>query len=128
MPVVRISQKLFNRLEAHARGFDTPAEVITRILDAYEGKDPDIEPASRKDVNGTKPVLAFFPDEDSFRKHLIDGNDGRVVLICADGSKEEKVWNSVRFKSTSNLRANIWSGYLRGWRESGIVKAEFHAE
>jgi len=34
---IRIPANLFTRLENHARGFDTPANVIERILDAYEG-------------------------------------------------------------------------------------------
>lgn len=130
MPVVRISPQLYKRLESHARGFDTPAEVISRLLDAYEERDTRTEAENKDDgpVERAKPELDFFPDENSFRKHLVSGQDGRVVLFYSDGSREEKAWNSVRFKSTSNLRANIWSGYLRGWFENGIVKAEFHTE
>ena len=35
--VVRIPSEVFNRLEAHAKGFDTPANVINMLLDHYEG-------------------------------------------------------------------------------------------
>jgi len=39
-PVVRISTETYSRLEKHAIGFDTPANVIERILDHYEGVEP----------------------------------------------------------------------------------------
>jgi len=32
--------------------------------------------------------------------------------------------NAQRLQPRSNLRANLWSGQLRGWQEKGIVKAE----
>lgn len=38
-PVVRISTETYSRLEKHAVGFDTPSNVIVRILDHYEGTD-----------------------------------------------------------------------------------------
>ena len=36
-PTIKLSDELYSRLEKHAEGFDTPVEVITRILDNYEG-------------------------------------------------------------------------------------------
>ncbi len=36
MPSVDIPQDLFKRLERHAKGFDTPANVISRAVDALE--------------------------------------------------------------------------------------------
>jgi hypothetical protein len=35
--VIRIPSDLFSRLEHHAQGFDTPANVIERLLNHYEG-------------------------------------------------------------------------------------------
>ena len=35
--VIRIPADLFSRLERHAQGFDTPANVIERLLNHYEG-------------------------------------------------------------------------------------------
>lgn len=39
-PVIRISESLYQRLSAHAEGFDTPANVIERLLDQVEGVSP----------------------------------------------------------------------------------------
>ena len=38
MPVIRVSDELFSRLEAYAVGFDTPSAVIERLLNEYENK------------------------------------------------------------------------------------------
>jgi hypothetical protein len=39
-PVVRISTETYSRLEKHAVGFDSPSNVIDKILDHYEGANP----------------------------------------------------------------------------------------
>ena len=38
-PVIRIPEVLFSRLEQHAKGFDTPANVIETLLNHFEGID-----------------------------------------------------------------------------------------
>ena len=35
--VIRVSSKVYSRLESHVRGFDSPSGVIERLLDYYEG-------------------------------------------------------------------------------------------
>lgn len=35
--VIRIPVEIYTRLEKHAQGFDTPANVIEKLLDYYEG-------------------------------------------------------------------------------------------
>lgn len=47
-PVVRLSDKTYCRLEKHAVGFDTPSNVIERILDHFE----DIAPEERQRGDG----------------------------------------------------------------------------
>ena len=123
-PVIRISESLYQRLSAHAQGFDTPANVIERLLDQVEGVSPGSDDHRQSCLQ--RPELHFFPSEDRFRKGLIDGRTGQVVLHYADGSREDKPWQASRFTERSNLRANIWSGLLRGWEEKQIVSAEFH--
>jgi hypothetical protein len=36
-PVIRIPSEIYARLEQHARGFDTPANVIETLLNHYDG-------------------------------------------------------------------------------------------
>lgn len=39
-PVIRVPSNIYSRLERHAKGFDTPASVIEKLLNHYEGIDP----------------------------------------------------------------------------------------
>ena len=59
--VIRVSDNLYKRLEAHASGFDTPSNVVEAILNAYEGvttntdtnissHGQEIQPANKLDI------------------------------------------------------------------------------
>ena len=50
-PVIRISDNLYQRLEAYASGFDTPANVIETILNKYEGVPPSLQSSSNLEQN-----------------------------------------------------------------------------
>jgi hypothetical protein len=125
MPVIRISDTLYKRLEDLAKGFDTPTGVIERLLDQSEGhhstkSNSAMMPTTRK------PELVFIPgDEEEFKALLIKKQMAHVLLSKSDGSAQSLVWKAGRFGKTANLRGNIFSGYLRNWKEKGIVKAEF---
>lgn len=111
---IEISEKTYLKLSELAVGFDTPAAVIDRLLDQASGK------------TVTKPELTFSPkDEESFKRELIKNKEAEVVTYRSNGSREISHWNAKRFAQTSNLRGNIWSGPLRGWKEKDIKKAEF---
>lgn len=43
---IKLPAHLYQRLEKHAEGFDTPVNVIERILNYYEGIDKPLESAS----------------------------------------------------------------------------------
>ena len=49
-PVIRISDELYDRLAKHAEGFDTPANVIERLLDDAEGVQRSTSPKSQRDM------------------------------------------------------------------------------
>jgi hypothetical protein len=113
MKTIELNDELFKRLESKAVGFDTPEMVIKRLLDEVDG-----HPQSR-------PEIIFEPsNEDEFKKKLIEKQKAKIVLYKTDGSKEVINWNAKKFNETSNLRANLWSGYLRDWKEKNILKAE----
>ncbi|PJE57156.1 hypothetical protein [Marinomonas sp. BSi20584] len=115
MRSIEVSFDTYNRLEALAEGFDTPEAVIIRLLDSAEGR---VE---------AKPLLSFSPmDEDFFKQKLIETKEAEVVIYKTDGSREVTRWKANRISSTSNLRGNLWSGLLRGWKSKGIKSAEFN--
>lgn len=119
-PVIRISDQLYARLESHAEGFDTPSALIERLLDAQDGL--VIKEIKESTV---KPELVFLPsDEDQFKKLLISGKQASVSLHRIDGSIEKRIWKADKISPSSNIRGNLWSGILRGWKKKGIVKAE----
>src|SRR3989338_9033625 len=112
MPVIRVTYELYRRLEAKAQGFDTPSSVIERLLDASEG---DTTPRSFTETStASRPLLEFYPGKPTFKAHLVSQKPGKVVLHYANGREEERTWHAQRFTASSNLRGNIWSGYLRG--------------
>lgn len=110
---INISTETFQRLEAQVVGFDNPESVIKRLLDEVEGK------------VYVKPTIRFDPeDEAQFKKQLLLSKKAEITLIKRDGTREIIHWNAIRFSEQSNLRANLWSGYLRGWKNKKIIKAE----
>ncbi|MCS6161872.1 hypothetical protein [Shewanella baltica] len=117
MPVtISISDDVFRRLEGLAVGFDTPERVIERLLDLVE------ESGSKS--SESKPSLTFVPDEAAFKNKLIARKKAQVVLHLKNGERDVIHWNASRFQPSSNLRANLWSGILRNWKDKGIVSAE----
>lgn len=128
--VIRISDDLYKRLEAHASGFDTPSNVIETILNAFEGVTPhqttnsnasptsDIQPANNLDI------VYFADSEEDFKQLLLASKKTYIKLYCTNGTTEMKVWNASRFSPSSRVDGNLRSGYLRGWKEKGIYKAE----
>ncbi|WCG82475.1 hypothetical protein [Pectobacterium sp. A5351] len=114
MRTIEISQETFDRLAKYATGFDTPENVINRLLDTQE-----VELSQR-------PELTFKPEsEELFKQELIRIKHAKVELYKADGTKEEGEWNARTINQTSSLRSNLWSGYLRNWKEKGIIRAVF---
>ena len=117
MPVtISISDNVYRRLERLAVGFDTPERVIERLLDSIEEAGPK--------SNEGKPSLTFVPDEIAFKNELITHKRAQVVLHLKNGDRDVIHWNASRFKPSSNLRANLWSGILRNWKDKGITSAE----
>ena len=110
---IEITQTTFARLEKLAEGFDTPEAVIIRLLDNIDGK------------TETKPTLHFDPvDETEFKLRLIETKEAEVVIYKNDGSREIVKWKANRLSESSNLRGNLWSGLLRGWKSKQIKSVD----
>jgi hypothetical protein len=93
--------------------------------------------ASPKKENGIeKPAvekgekfLSFYPDDErAFKALLLERKVAYGALYKEDGTVEHVVWSAERLRESSNLRGNIFSGYLRNWKEKGIIRAEFSLE
>ncbi len=129
--VIRIPESLFIRLAAYAVGFDTPANVIEKVLDYYETKNADLksDPASQDHgidmISASNLKVQFHPkDPGEFKKHLLQNKCAYLKLHKTDGSIEFRKWNANKLTEKSDLNANLRSGYLRGWQRKGIICAE----
>jgi len=110
---IEITQTTFARLEQLAEGFDTPEAVIIRLLDDIDGR------------TETKPTLHFDPtDEAEFKLRLIESKEAEVVIYKNDDSREIVKWKANRLSESSNLRGNLWSGLLRGWKSKKIKSVD----
>ena len=110
---IELTQTTFARLEQLAEGFDTPEAVIIRLLDNIDGR------------TETKPTLHFDPtDESEFKLRLIESKEAEVVIYKNDETREIVRWKANRLSVSSNLRGNLWSGLLRGWKSKKIKSVE----
>lgn len=98
--VVRLPIDIYKRLEEHAHGFDTPANVITKIIDHYETADhsgfsgSDLENIKRdddafyerettklKDTATTEVVTMFKSKIEEMQQKYKVSNDERQAVI-----------------------------------------------
>ena len=128
--VIRISDELYKRLEAHASGFDTPSNVIENILNIYEEQNPDIKPhLDAHNPLEIEPATGLEisycgSSEEAFKRQLLDNKKAYIKLYYTNDATEIKEWKAFRFSSSSSVDGNLRSGYLRGWRKRGIFRAE----
>lgn len=125
--VIRISDEIYSRLESHAVGFDTPQNIIEKLLDFYESENG----FSIKEVNNCASEqgsihldIIYYPNDAQFKKNLLASKEAYIKLTKVDGSSEIKHWNASRFTENSSVNGNLRSGFLRDWRKKGICKAE----
>jgi hypothetical protein len=121
MAVIRISDSLHKRLEKHAIGFDTPANVIERLLDKVEGV--ETEEKETLQTTGILPIKLFPEDPETFKLELLKKREATMFIYYNDGRVEEKKWNASKFTKDSNLMGNLRSKseFRQGnWQELGI--------
>lgn len=110
---IDITTVTFQRLSEFAQGFDTPDAVINRLIDEVT-KQPEV-----------KPIIIFTPEsEDDFKSQLLNVKLAEVCLHYTNAAPTFFVWNATKLKESSNLKANLWSGFLRDWKKRGITKVE----
>jgi hypothetical protein len=126
--VIRVTDEIYKRLEAHASGFVTPSEVIENILNAYEGITPGLPSTHEidREMEQSNNLEIVFPHdtEAGFKQALLSHKKAYIRLHFTDGTTEIKPWRAHGFSETSSVKGNLRSGQLRGWKSKGITKAE----
>ena len=128
--VIRISDELYHRLEAHASGFDTPSNVVERILNAYDGLAPDLDikecVSLGQDIlpSDSLEIVYTASTEEEFKQKLIESKKAFIKLYYTNDTSEIKQWNAARFNESSSVDGNLRAGYLRSWKKKGIYKVE----
>ena len=133
---IEISVTLYERLGKLAQTFETPQDVITRLLDFYKMEEIDsssldpkittIKKTSPQNVRKYNKLDIIFYPEDliQFKSSLLKEKQAWVLLHMNDGSKTLHQWNASRFTESSDVLGNLRSGYLRDWRDKGIISAD----
>ncbi|MEA1933683.1 MAG: hypothetical protein U9N60_04535 [Thermodesulfobacteriota bacterium] len=125
--VIRIPANLYQRLSLHAKGFETPANVVEKILNFYEeqkGVESTINFVSKNNLPASLEIIYYPSDVDNFKHALLQTKKAYILLHKVDGTTEFKEWNASNIGINSDVNGNLRSGYLRGWKNKGILKAE----
>ena len=125
--VIRIPSDLYQRLEKHAVGFASPASVIEKLLNFYEGNNSESSPVidvTSEDLPEKLEVVFYPSNEEEFKSLFLTNKVAWILLRKTDGNDEWKQWALRGFTSTSSVMGNLRSGYLRDWKKKGIIKAE----
>lgn len=93
--------------------------------DIVKDKRVNAQRAVSSDKKGKFDLIFMPSNESAFKAALIKNKKAFVALHKHDGSVDNFIWNARNFKASSNLKGNLYSGYLRGWAEKGIYKAVF---
>jgi hypothetical protein len=73
-------------------------------------------------------IIEYIPDKITFRKRLLKYHKANWTLIYDDGHSENGIWDAKNITEESSISSNIRSGYLRGWKEKGIIKGIFEVK
>lgn len=99
--VIRISETIYNRLEVHAKGFDSPMNVIERLLDFYEKHHP-ASPLTRRPAMPPQEILEPDPDSPGDLQHT------RILEGWFGDSKVRK-WKELAYEAHRHALAHFGS-------------------
>ena len=111
---------------AKSKGLLSLAAAIDHLL--ANQPNPLPRPIPPRPVGGRLEIVYSPANEENFKRALLDINPtDRAVWVrihYADKRVEERLWKAQNITADSRIRENLLSGYLRGWKRKGVVKAE----
>lgn len=69
--VIRISSEVYARLEKHAVGFDTPANVIEKLLNCFEGVSESSSTTNKVSIQNRDKTKYFFNNQQYGKGRLV---------------------------------------------------------
>ncbi|MGI9337692.1 MAG: hypothetical protein ACR2P4_04180 [Gammaproteobacteria bacterium] len=135
----QLDEGVCSRLALYAaqNGLGSWSEAIEDMLakcESYSAAAPVVappKPAIAQPHLRSPEVIYYLDDkpvsERECQMAIIATKMATVRIFYANGRLENKQWHAANIGEDSYLRGNLNSGYLRGWRNRGIVKAEVFA-
>ncbi len=126
--VVRISEPTYKRLESLARGFDTPGNVIDRLLDFYErhgkkGSLPPIIPVTPA-IKGSKLPRGLKTTDKAYYRPILKAlielggkANSREVLVRVENAMKGLLKEEDRQPISSNPNEPRWENTARWARK-----------
>jgi hypothetical protein len=114
MPVIRISDATWTRLQAHARPFeDTPEDIVRKALDALEGTSL-LKPVSQPRVAASPAVREAKLPQKEFRQPLLS------ILLELGGSADsglvrDRIFHQMKDRLLQGDLNIVSSGDPRWW-------------
>jgi len=106
-------------------------KIVTNIIENEIKRETEIETMASSETITTDDFvneLQLLPNKKIFREKLLKFRNARWTITYKDGRIEKGIWPAKNITESSNIIGNIRSGYLRNWKEKGIVKAIFEVE
>ncbi|MDR2490544.1 MAG: hypothetical protein LBD20_03975 [Spirochaetaceae bacterium] len=122
---------------AHKHGKERKSLIreALKIYDKGTYIDVDIEKCVNEikilhdsNANDNGGQLILLPNKEEFRQNLLAVKKANWTIIYVDGREEKGIWNAEHFTEDSDVINNIRSGYLRDWKNKGIMKAIFEVQ
>lgn len=107
--VVRIPDELYIRLKKYAEPFETPIDVIEKILNKFEGVKPEKPIGKRSKESNTLPITFYPEDMEEFKSAFIKEGKATISIKYEDGSIEKKSWLCRHLTEDSNIIGNVRS-------------------
>ena len=82
------------------------------------------DPSDGVESPSSLKIIYYPSNEQDFKEALLQTKKAYVLCHITDGTTTFNEWNASNFKTESNLKGNLYSGYLRDWKEKGIFKVE----